>query len=163
MNSTNINNSIVYLPKHEIDNETFNLIDKMTLSPALNNIRIMPDCHSSSYCCIGMTSKIEDKVIPQIVGGDIGCGILVYNLKKVIKEKHYKKIDDFIKNNIPMGENSHKVPVIEKSYLSHIFDNCNIKLEHLLHLLSKIFQHLGHLLPLALFTSIFVLSSISET
>ncbi len=131
MNSTNINNSIVYLPKHEIDNETFNLIDKMTLSPALNNIRIMPDCHSSSYCCIGMTSKIEDKVIPQIVGGDIGCGILVYNLKKVIKEKHYKKIDDFIKNNIPMGENSHKVPVIEKSYLSHIFDNCNIKLEHL--------------------------------
>ena len=75
----------------------------MTQSEALNNIRVMPDCHSSSYCCVGMTSIIEDKVIPQIVGGDIGCGIIVYNLQKVIKDKHYKKIDDFIKKKYTYG------------------------------------------------------------
>ena len=73
----------------------------------------MPDCHSSSYCCVGMTSLIDNKVIPQIVGGDIGCGIVCYNLNKTIKEKHYEKIDDYIEKNIPMGDN-HKKPVIEK-------------------------------------------------
>ena len=131
MEYTEIDNSIVYLPKNDIDDETHDLIKKMTQSQALNNIRVMPDCHSSSYCCVGMTSIIEDKVIPQIVGGDIGCGIIVYNLQKVIKDKHYKKIDDFIKKNIPMGENSHKVPIIEMSYMDKIYQNCNEKLEFL--------------------------------
>jgi tRNA-splicing ligase RtcB (3'-phosphate/5'-hydroxy nucleic acid ligase) len=131
MEYTKINNSIVYLPKNDIDNETYDLIKKMSNSDVLNNVRVMPDCHSSSYCCVGMTSIIEDKVIPQIVGGDIGCGIIVYNLNKNIKEKHYKKIDDFIKKNIPMGENSHKVPVIEMSYMNKIYNDCNQKLEHL--------------------------------
>lgn len=131
MDHTKINNSIVYLPENNIDNETYDLVKKMTESEALNNIRVMPDCHCSSYCCVGMTSIIKDKVIPQIVGGDIGCGIIVYNLNKIIKEKHYKKIDDFIKKNIPMGENSHKVPVIEMSYMKKIYANCNQKLEFL--------------------------------
>ena len=75
------NNAIIYLPKNDIDNETYALANKMTQSPVFNNIRIMPDCHVSSYCCVGMTSKIEDKVIPQIVGGDIGCGISCINLR----------------------------------------------------------------------------------
>ena len=32
-------------------------------SEVFENIRVMPDCHSSSYCCVGMTSQIKDKVI----------------------------------------------------------------------------------------------------
>ena len=42
----------------------------------------MPDSHAGSSCCIGMTSKIDNKIIPQIVGGDIGCGISVLQLDK---------------------------------------------------------------------------------
>ena len=90
MNLTELDETKVFLCKSKIDDETIELLSKMNKSPALNNIRVMPDCHSSSYCCVGMTSKIEDKVIPQIVGGDIGCGIIIYNLNKVIKEKQYK-------------------------------------------------------------------------
>ena len=75
MNLTEVGDSKIYLCKESIDIETLELIKKMNTSPALNNIRVMPDCHSSTYCCVGMTSLIEDKVIPQIVGGDIGCGV----------------------------------------------------------------------------------------
>lgn len=80
MNTTKIDDTIIYLPKNKIENETYDLINKMNKSEVLNEIRIMPDCHSSSYCCVGMTCIIIDKVIPQIVGGDIGCGIIAYNL-----------------------------------------------------------------------------------
>ena len=45
-----------------------------------------------------MTSQIKDKVIPQIVGGDIGCGISCYNLQKVIKEKHYQIMENSLNN-----------------------------------------------------------------
>ena len=131
MRYTKIEETVIYLPESQIEDDTYELIKKMNRSEVFNHIRIMPDCHSSSYCCVGMTSLIKDKVIPQIVGGDIGCGILLYNLEKSIKEKHYKKIDDYIKNNIPMGENSHKVPVIEMSYMDKIYNNCNIKLNKL--------------------------------
>ena len=128
MNLTEVGDSKIYLCKESIDIETLELIKKMNTSPALNNIRVMPDCHSSTYCCVGMTSLIEDKVIPQIVGGDIGCGIIVYNLNKVIKEKHYKKIDEFIKKNIPMGDKSHKTPIIDDNLMNMIYEKCNEKL-----------------------------------
>ena len=97
MNKTIIEDTKVFLDRSNIDNDTYQLVEKMNKSPALNHIRVMPDCHSSSYCCVGMTSLIDDKVIPQIVGGDIGCGIIAYNLNKTSKDKQYKKIDDYIK------------------------------------------------------------------
>ena len=131
MNTTKIDDTIIYLPKNKIENETYDLINKMNKSEVLNEIRIMPDCHSSSYCCVGMTCIIIDKVIPQIVGGDIGCGIIAYNLNKIIKEKQYKKLDEFIKKNIPMGEKSHKTPIINDELLEKIYDKCNTKLEFL--------------------------------
>lgn len=40
-------------------------------------IRIMPDVHAGAGCVIGFTGNLGDKVIPNIVGVDIGCGMLV--------------------------------------------------------------------------------------
>lgn len=131
MNTYVDDNSIIYLPKDKIDNETLSLAKNMTKSPVFNNIRIMPDCHTSSYCCVGMTSLITDKVIPQIVGGDIGCGISCYNLNKVLKEKQYAKIDNAVKLLVPMGERNHKIPITNEVIMQSIYDKCNIKLEKL--------------------------------
>ena len=86
MNTIIENDAIIFLPKNKINEDTYNLTKKITESPAFSHVRVMPDCHSSSYCCVGMTSIIEDKVIPQIVGGDIGCGISCINLNN----KHFK-------------------------------------------------------------------------
>jgi RNA-splicing ligase RtcB len=46
-------------------------------------IRIMPDCHSGKGCVIGFTANLEDKVIPNIVGVDIGCGLYCVSLGKI--------------------------------------------------------------------------------
>ena len=44
------------------------------------NIRIMPDVHAGKGCTIGTTMRVTDKIVPNIVGVDIGCGMLAINL-----------------------------------------------------------------------------------
>ena len=41
-----------------------------------SKIRIMPDVHAGKECTIGTTMTITDKVVPNVVGADIGCGVL---------------------------------------------------------------------------------------
>ena len=41
-------------------------------------VRIMPDVHAGKGCVIGFTADLGDKVIPNIVGVDIGCGMAIY-------------------------------------------------------------------------------------
>ena len=47
-------------------------------------VRIMPDCHAGASCVIGFTADLGDKVIPNIVGVDIGCGMLTLELGDVV-------------------------------------------------------------------------------
>lgn len=49
---------------------------------AESQIRIMPDCHAGAGCVIGFTAPVKDKIIPNLVGVDIGCGMLCVNLGK---------------------------------------------------------------------------------
>ena len=59
-----------------------------------SKIRIMPDCHIGKGCVIGTTMTITDKVVPSLVGVDIGCGMHVVKLGKI--DIDFKMIDDFI-------------------------------------------------------------------
>lgn len=66
-------------------------------------IRIMPDVHAGAGCVIGFTGNLGDKVIPNIVGVDIGCGM------RVLKIGHIGNIDfhtfhEFIRANVPSGK-----------------------------------------------------------
>ena len=47
-----------------------------------SKIRIMPDVHSGKGCTIGTTMTVEDKVVPNVVGVDIGCGMYTVELKE---------------------------------------------------------------------------------
>ena len=64
-------------------------------------IRIMPDVHAGKGCTIGTTMTITDKVVPNLVGVDIGCGMET----TVLKETHIEpqKLDKLIRNEIPSG------------------------------------------------------------
>lgn len=65
------------------------------------SVRIMPDCHAGKGCVIGFTSVSDRRiVIPNIVGVDIGCGILATEFS-ADTEMNYKEIDSFIRETIP--------------------------------------------------------------
>lgn len=72
-----------------------------------SKIRIMPDVHAGAGCTIGTTMTIQDKIVPNLVGVDIGCGIAVVNLGNEF-DINLEKLDDFIRNNIPSGHNVHE-------------------------------------------------------
>lgn len=66
-----------------------------------SKIRIMPDAHYGAGCTIGTTMTIKNTVVPNLVGVDIGCGVLTINLGK--RNINLKIIDDYIHKNIPSG------------------------------------------------------------
>lgn len=68
-----------------------------------SSIRIMPDVHAGKGCTIGTTMTIADKVVPNIVGVDIGCGMLVTALGKAQIE--FSKLDKVIRECVPSGMN----------------------------------------------------------
>jgi len=68
-------------------------------------IRIMPDVHSGKGAVIGFTSTIGDYIIPNVVGVDIGCGMLTVELGK--RDINLQALDDNIKEHIPSGMNVH--------------------------------------------------------
>lgn len=65
-------------------------------------IRIMPDVHAGAGCVIGFTGNLGDKVIPNIVGVDIGCGMRVLNLGK-IRDIDYHAFHTHIQEFVPSG------------------------------------------------------------
>ena len=66
-------------------------------------IRIMPDVHAGAGCVIGFTGDLGDKVIPNIVGVDIGCGMRVLNLGR-ISNIDYHAFHEHIRGNVPSGK-----------------------------------------------------------
>ena len=70
-------------------------------------IRIMPDCHAGKGCTIGFTANLGDKVVPNLVGVDIGCGMyVVYFGQCTLSDLQLAAIDGFIHENIPSGMNA---------------------------------------------------------
>ena len=65
-------------------------------------IRIMPDVHAGAGCVIGFTGNLGDKVIPNIVGVDIGCGMFILNLGK-LTDIDFHAFHEHIRSNVPSG------------------------------------------------------------
>ena len=64
-------------------------------------IRIMPDVHAGKGCTIGTTMTIRDKIVPGMVGVDIGCGMETVELRE--REIDFEKLDALIRKEIPYG------------------------------------------------------------
>lgn len=67
-----------------------------------SKVRIMPDVHSGKGCTIGTTMTVTDKVVPNIVGVDIGCGMYTVKLGK--EEIDFERLDEAA-HYIPSGMN----------------------------------------------------------
>lgn len=91
-----------------IELEALNQICTLVKQPAFADckVRIMPDIHAGAGCVIGFTADLGDKVIPNIVGVDIGCGMLTMDLGKI--EIDFAALDSAIRKRIPSGRNVHE-------------------------------------------------------
>ncbi|MBQ1926519.1 MAG: RtcB family protein [Proteobacteria bacterium] len=65
------------------------------------HIRMMPDIHAGAGCTIGTTMTITDKIVPNLVGVDIGCGMYAIELEQT--QMDYAKLDETIRAHVPFG------------------------------------------------------------
>ena len=78
-------------------------------------IRIMPDAHAGKGCTIGTTMTIKDKITPNLVGVDIGCGMLVVHLEHKITD--FDAFDKHLREVMPAGFAVNETPT------------CNVEVE----------------------------------
>jgi len=88
--------------------EAYDQIKKLSNFEAYQDakIRVMPDAHAGKGCVVGTTMTIVDKITPNLVGVDIGCGMLCISLKN--KNIDLKALDNVIKTYVPSGFNVHR-------------------------------------------------------
>lgn len=93
-----------------IEAEAMKQIENLATSEAYRDckIRIMPDCHAGKGCTIGTVIQTAGKVVPNTVGVDIGCGMLVWDLG--FANIDMAILDRIINDNIPSGFNVHEKP-----------------------------------------------------
>ena len=100
-----------------IEQEAIDQINTLIDQPAFSDckVRIMPDVHAGAGCVIGFTADLGDKVIPNIVGVDIGCGMLTVELGNI--DIDYEKLDATIRKCVPCGRNVHECRLIRYNRL----------------------------------------------
>lgn len=113
-----------------IEHEALNQIYTLVKQPAFSDckIRIMPDVHAGAGCVIGFTADLGEKVIPNIVGVDIGCGMLTTNLGNI--DIDFERLDNIIREYVPSGRRVHEEEnssvasdIIEKLYCKEQLKN----------------------------------------
>lgn len=91
-----------------LDEETVKQLYSFLNHPAFANtyIAIMPDAHAGKGSCIGFTMKMNEYVIPNVIGVDIGCSVSAYTIgDKILTNEIFADLDKFIITNIPYGTN----------------------------------------------------------
>ena len=90
-----------------IEEQAINQINELLEQETFKNskVRIMPDVHAGKGCVIGFTGNLGEKVIPNIVGVDIGCGMLCVELGNI--DLDLEKLDKIIRQYVPSGMNVH--------------------------------------------------------
>ena len=91
-----------------IEPEALNQVYTLIKQPAFADckVRIMPDVHAGAGCVIGFTADLGEKVIPNIVGVDIGCGMLTVELGNI--DLDLATVDQIIRAKVPSGRNVHE-------------------------------------------------------
>ena len=102
-----------------VEDEAVKQIEKMSECEAYGDsiIRVMPDCHAGAGCTIGTVINLGDRIVPNTVGVDIGCGMLVIELGNI--DVDLEQLDDVIHERVPSGFNIHEKP---KGY-THLIDS----------------------------------------
>ncbi|MCL1944979.1 MAG: RtcB family protein [Firmicutes bacterium] len=113
------NNGIIKIFTTNVDNNTKRaLIDIANSDLGVNaHMRIMPDCHAGKGCVIGTTMLVHEKVCPNFVGVDIGCGVTLLKFdKQLFLPDFLPQLDDVIRKHVPIGKSVHQHIVEYKKF-----------------------------------------------
>lgn len=110
--------AIIYQDRENVEDECIKQIVSVMDSESVkgSTVRIMPDLHAGAGICIGFTQKLADRVVPNFVGVDIGCGMLATKFSGKTVEEVFgcevglKRLDEIWRKNIPMGMVHRKSP-----------------------------------------------------
>lgn len=133
-----LNKAVVFTD--EMDQASMSQIHEMMNHPAFEGkkVRIMPDVHAGKGSVVGFTSELGPKVIANVVGVDIGCGVRLDEIPPVETDQDYfKKLDEVIRERVPCGTNvrkkvsrflkdsHHEAGKCYKDLLPHISEVCS--------------------------------------
>ncbi|HOI80687.1 MAG: RtcB family protein [Thermovirgaceae bacterium] len=98
----------------DVDEQTMAQIRGIASHPAIEGlVAIMPDCHLGAGCVIGFTGRFSEAVIPNVVGVDIGCGVVLNPIEGVERrEIDFDALDRFIRSSIPLGMTHHRTTAL---------------------------------------------------
>jgi tRNA-splicing ligase RtcB len=88
-------------------------------------VRVMADVHAGAGCVIGFTADLGDKVIPNLVGVDIGCGMILVKLGQI--DMNLENLDSIIHKYIPSGYNVHEGRIVKFPKLQELYCYRNLK------------------------------------
>lgn len=93
-----------------VDNDSISQIISFLNEPISEGqtVRMMPDVHAGKGCTIGTTMTVTDRIVPNLVGSDIGCGMEVLYLDA--DEIDFERLDNIIRTKVPHGYNKRTVP-----------------------------------------------------
>ena len=91
-----------------VDEDSVNQVITLLNQPYIegSKIRMMPDIHAGAGCTIGTTMTIKDKICPNLVGVDIGCGMETVRIAE--KEIDFARLDEINHKYIPCGRDVRK-------------------------------------------------------
>lgn len=96
----------------DVEEAAMEMIDAIAGHPVFDSqpVRIMPDTHAGKGIVVGFTCPMTEKVNPEHIGADIGCGIETIVFDKILAREDYALFEQRIRKEIPMGKdlNEHR-------------------------------------------------------
>ncbi len=115
------NSAVVYTDNvdHACLDQLKNLLDCSAFADV--TVRVMPDCHAGAGCVVGYTQTIADKVVPNLVGVDINCGMAYTEVPAVDP----RTLDKIIHAHVPAGMDIHRPGTLDKKTVKRTEDLLN--------------------------------------
>jgi RNA-splicing ligase RtcB len=109
----------------DVEESALTQVYNMISHPAFTEPIVMQvDIHAGASAPIGFTMPLCDKIVPNTVSVDIGCGILSVNIGKEFTTNKDKllKYDEKIRQIVPMGSNLMSKSALPSKYFEKNFD-----------------------------------------
>jgi Uncharacterized conserved protein len=103
---------VMGLEEDEVEQNVIDQIQTFVDAPAFQeSVRVMPDTHVGAGCAIGFTMPLNERVVPNAIGVDIGCGMVAGEMGVIeTDDKALAEYDEAIRDTVPTGRSVRSNP-----------------------------------------------------